>query len=295
MDYRDLLLSENKAVDMGGRGDSPYGDLFRIGYSAIVDVMSASDEDGMSDMNQAVASITKGQSGAEGQLYWEESLFTQSVNVDLNGLNAAITIDVSELRISNLDTMAAPIELLAPINAEASKLNNSMTIGIGPDPIQASLKLLVFGEGDKTTVDNEVELGISLSGLFMILDILANMKESLFLSFPLKDVLNINCWFATMTIPEMDEYGVRIGEVTVGISDMVMLVEEARFEINCISCSSPLLIEVEKLFNSEEGVTDATTTVNAILETLSRFMQGDYVQNMIDKMLYEAPYQCPHR
>ena len=98
-----------------------------------------------------------------------------------------------------------------------------------------------------------------------------------------------------MTIPEMDEYGVRIGEVTVGISDMVMLVEEARFEINCISCSSPLLIEVEKLFNSEEGVTDATTTVNAILETLSRFMQGDYVQNMIDKMLYEAPYQCPHR
>ena len=295
VDYRDLLLPEPDAVEMGGRGGSPYGDLFGIGYSALVDIMSASDEDGMSDMNQAVASMTKGQSGSEGQLYWEDSLFKQSVTVDLNGLNAAITVDVSELRISNIDTIAAPIELLSPVNAEASKLNNSMTIGVGPDSIKASLKLLVFGEGDKTTVDNEMELGISLSGLFMMLDILAKMEEPSFLNFPLKDALNVNCWLATMTTPEMDNYGIRIGEVTVGISDMAMLVEEAQFEINCISCSSPLLIEVEQLFKSEEGVTDATTTVNAILETLSRFMQGDYVQNMIDKMLYEAPYQCPHR
>jgi hypothetical protein len=80
-----------------------------------------------------------------------------------------------------------------------------------------------------------------------------------------------------------------------GIEDMAMFVEEAQFEVNCISCSSPLMVEIEQLFQSEEGVTDATTTVNAILETLSRFMEGDYIQHIIDQMLYEAPYQCPHR
>ena len=239
--------------------------------------------------------MTKNQSGVEGELYWEDYLFKQSVTVNLNGLNAAISIAISDLRISNLDTMSAPIQLLAPMNGESSNVNNSMSIGVGPDPLRASLTLLVFGEGDKTTVDNEIELGISLSGLSMIVDILAKMEEPPFINFPMRDIFNLNCWMATIVTPELDEYGLRIGELTMGIEDMAMFVEKAQFEMNCISCSSPLLLEIEQLFSSEQGVTDATTTVNAILETLSRFMEGEYIQHMIDKMLYEAPYQCPHR
>ena len=295
IDYRDLLLPEPEAVEMGGRGGSPYGDLLRTVYGALVDIMSGSDENGMSDMNQAIASMTKNQSGVEGDLYWEDYLFKQSVTVDLNGLNAAISVAISDLRISNLDTMAAPIQLLAPMNGETSNLNNSMSIGVGPDALRASLTLLVFGEGDKTTVDNEIELGISLSGLSMIVDLLAKMEEPPFLNFPMRDIFNVNCWMATIVTPQLDEYGLRIGELTMGIEDMAMFVEEAKFEMNCISCSSPLLLEIEQLFSSEQGVTDATKTVNAILETLSRFLEGEYVQHMIDKMLYEAPYQCPHR
>ena len=295
VDYRDLLLPEPEAVELGGRGGSPYGDLLRTVYGALVDIMSGSDENGMSDMNDAVASMTKNQSGVEGELYWEDYLFKQSVTVNLNGLNAAISIAISDLRISNLDTMSAPIQLLAPMNGESSNVNNSMSIGVGPDPLRASLTLLVFGEGDKTTVDNEIELGISLSGLSMIVDILAKMEEPPFINFPMRDIFNLNCWMATIVTPELDEYGLRIGELTMGIEDMAMFVEKAQFEMNCISCSSPLLLEIEQLFSSEQGVTDATTTVNAILETLSRFMEGEYIQHMIDKMLYEAPYQCPHR
>ena len=295
VDYRDLLLPEPEAAEMGGRGGSPYGDLLRTVYGALVDIMSGSDENGMSDMNQAIASMTKNQSGVEGDLYWEDYLFKQSVTVDLNGLNAAISVAISDLRISNLDTMAAPIQLLAPVNGETSNLNNSMSIGVGPDALRASLTLLVFGEGDKTTVDNEIELGISLSGLSMIVDLLAKMEEPPFLNFPMRDIFNVNCWMATIVTPQLDEYGLRIGELTMGIEDMAMFVEEAKFEMNCISCSSPLLLEIEQLFSSEQGVTDATKTVNAILETLSRFLEGEYVQHMIDKMLYEAPYQCPHR
>jgi hypothetical protein len=108
-------------------------------------------------------------------------------------------------------------------------------------------------------------------------------------------MFNVNCWFATIATPELDEYGLRIGEATMGIEDMAMFVEEARLEIKCILCSSPLLLEIKQLFSSEEGVSDATITVNAILETASRFMEGDHIQNQIDKMIYEAPYQCPHR
>ncbi|KAL3789345.1 hypothetical protein HJC23_006499 [Cyclotella cryptica] len=64
--------------------------------------------------------------------------------------------------------------------------------------------------------------------------------------------------------------------------------------MNCISCSSPVLLEMEDYFNSEEGIADSTTTVNTILDSLLRFMEGEYVQNRIDKVLYQAPYQCPH-
>ena len=52
VDYRDLLLPEPEAVELGGRGGSPYGDLLRTVYGALVDIMSGSDENGMSDMNE---------------------------------------------------------------------------------------------------------------------------------------------------------------------------------------------------------------------------------------------------
>jgi hypothetical protein len=217
------------------------------------------------------------------------------MTVDLNGLNAAIAIAVSDLRISNIDTMGAPIELLGPVTGEASNLNNSASVGVGPDPLKASLKLSVFGEGEKTTIDNEVELGLSVSSLYMILQLLAQMEEPTLLNFPLKDIFNLNCWMATIVTPELDGQGLRIGEVTMKVEDMAMFVEEAQFDFNCISCSSPMLLDMEDYFHSEEGVSDATNTVNAILDTVSRFMEGEFVQNRIDRMLYEAPYQCPHR
>jgi hypothetical protein len=44
-----------------------------------------------------------------------------------------------------------------------------MSIGVSPDPLRASLKLLVFREGDQTTIDNELEIGISLSGLSILI------------------------------------------------------------------------------------------------------------------------------
>jgi hypothetical protein len=295
VDYRDLLLSESQAVEMGGRGGSPYGDLFPAVYGALVDIMAASDENGMSEMNQPVGTMTKNQSGVEGDLYWDGYLFKQSMTVDLNGLNAAIAIAVSDLRISNIDTMGAPIELLGPVTGEASNLNNSASVGVGPDPLKASLKLSVFGEGEKTTIDNEVELGLSVSSLYMILQLLAQMEEPTLLNFPLKDIFNLNCWMATIVTPELDGQGLRIGEVTMKVEDMAMFVEEAQFDFNCISCSSPMLLDMEDYFHSEEGVSDATNTVNAILDTVSRFMEGEFVQNRIDRMLYEAPYQCPHR
>jgi hypothetical protein len=140
-----------------------------------------------------------------------------------------------------------------------------------------------------------MELGISLSSLSVLVDIFGKMEEPPLLNFPLRDMFNVNCWLATMVTPELDQYGLRIGEVTMGIEDMAMFVKEAQFEVKCISCSSPLMVEIEKLFESDAGVTDATTTVNAILETLSKFMEGEYIQHIIDQMLHEALYQCPHR
>ncbi|KAL3789344.1 hypothetical protein HJC23_006498 [Cyclotella cryptica] len=294
VDYRDLLLSESQAMEMGGTGGSPYGDLLRAVYGALVDIMSASNENGLSEMNQVVSSMTKNQSGVEGELYWDGNLFKRSMTVNLNGLNAAIAIAVSDLKVSNLDTMGSPIEILAPVYGAGSNLNNSASIGVGQDSLRASLKLLIFGEGERTTVDNEIEIGISLSGLKMILEFIARMEEPPFINFPMLDIFNLNCWMATIETPELDQYGLRLGEVTMGVIDMSMIVEEAKFDMNCISCSSPVLLEMEDYFNSEEGIADSTTTVNTILDSLSRFMEGEYVQNRIDKVLYQAPYQCPH-
>ena len=59
VDFRDLLLSEERAVSLLGRGDSPYGDLFRLLYSFIENMTSNEDGNGLIKLNDLVASLTK--------------------------------------------------------------------------------------------------------------------------------------------------------------------------------------------------------------------------------------------
>jgi hypothetical protein len=56
----------------------------------------------------------------------------------------------------------------------------------------------------------------------------------------------------------MDQYGIRIGDKTVSLEKVVMVVAEAELNMHCISCSSPVLLEMSDFFQSPDGVKDTT-------------------------------------
>ena len=297
VDFRDLFLSQEKAAELLGRGTSPYGDLFRMIYSFIEESTSAINEFGLSEINNVLVSkFTENHSNVTGDLYFPGELFGQEIDIALNGLNAAVEIAVKDVRIQSLDSIGAPIKLFEPINGESSLLNNSASIGVGPEELQASFTLFISGEGDDLKVSNELELGLSLKSVSMVVELLAEIEEMPFMNFPLQDVLNLNCWLATVVTPVLDKYGIRVGESNNGVvlRKLALAVAEARLHMNCISCSSSTLLDMSTYFSTEAGVDDTTSVANMIFEYGANILQGPFVQSQLDKMLNEAASKCPH-
>jgi len=296
LDLRDLLLSEERAIKLLGQGDSPYGDLFRMLYSFLEDMMSEADENGLSKMNDLVTSLTEHQSNEGGDLYYPGDIFYQDLDIALNGLNAAIELGVSDVRVSNIDSLGAPIKMLQLVEGESSVLNNTALIGAGSEALRAEFRLLIKGKGDEIEVHNDLVLGLSLTSVDMMLELLAQIEELPFLNFPLQDVLNLQCWLATIVTPVLDKYGIRVGEADSGIvlRNLALAVAEARLDIECISCSSPLIVEMSSKLGSQEAITGTTDVANMIFDYISNLLGGDFMQAELDKMLTEAAMQCPH-
>lgn len=295
MDFRDLLLPESEAVELQGRGGSPYGELLRGLYGFLDEILSAVGENGLSWLNSLLVLLLDLESNEDGDIIFAGDLIRQSLDISLNGLNAAVEIGVSDVTLSNLDSLGA-LQVLQPIYGEGSVVNNTASIGVGPDPLRLSFTLLVKGKGDQLDVHNEVELGISLSDVLIMLEVLAQMEEPPFLNFPLEDITNLECWMATMVTPMLDQYGIRVGETDTGLvlRELAVSIAEAKMDMKCISCSSPMISELEATMQTQEGIADATDVASMLLDYGTSLLGGDYVQHEIDKMLNEAAYTCPH-
>jgi hypothetical protein len=137
---------------------------------------------------------------------------------------------------------------------------------------------------------------LSLVDIDMALQVLAQMKELSLMNFPLEDVTDLNCWISTIVTPLLDKFGTRVGEQDSGLvlRNLAIVVEEARLDMKCIRCTDTAVIEIEQLMQSEDGIADATDIINKVFDYGSDILQGDYIQNVIDRMLNNATYNCPH-
>lgn len=243
-----------------------------------------------------MASWTKRQSDVEGNLLYSGDLFKQEANIALNGLVAAIVLGVSDLKVSNLDSIGSPMRVLQPIKGESSVLNNSASIGTG-EFLRVEARLLIKGKGNEVEINNDLVLGLNLKSVEMMLEILAQINESdMLVNFPLQDIMNLNCWLSTVVTPMLNKYGIRVGNPDVGIvlRQLAMAVAEASLDIQCIECSSPLIVEMESLLGTQAAVVDTTEAFNAILDYISKLLGGDFIQYQLDKILSESAMKCPH-
>lgn len=291
VDFRDLLLPSEEALELNGRGTEPYGDLFRKIFSLVEPMLSSVNDNGLSWVDAILPSKLN---VVDGDLVIGD-LFHQKMSVDLNGLDADIELGVSDVKVENIDSIGR-LSFLQPMMDEPSTLDNMALIGVGDDPLRLSATLLIKGKGDKVEVYNHLRLGLSLANIDMVAHILAEIEETSFFEFPFRDATNINCWMASIVTPILDRYGLRTGDADSGLvlRQLAVVVAEARFDMECILCTSPLLLEMDSFFSSADGIADTTSVANMLFDYATDLLEGPLVQSQLDRMLNDASTKCPH-
>lgn len=129
-----------------------------------------------------------------------------------------------------------------------------------------------------------------------MLNAFLEVSEEDFVSFPLRDILNLNCWLATIPPPPLDDEGYRVegSKSTLSLEELNITMKKLNMGVECFNCTSPKLFELADLLASP-GVTESLTkNMNKVLGELSKSFGGKFMQDLLDRLLVEAPSKCPH-
>ena len=291
LDFRDLFLTEEEARAHGGRGTSPFGDLFRIAYqnlnTRVLDVAS---------INSYIRSWTKNQSGVEGSAWYEGDMFNSSAPVKVAGFQGEGQIIIADPMVENLDGLVDPLAFMEPVQNRQNELRNSIYFGGGQKRFHVGARATVaLSDGGGMNVRNEIDVGLSLTSFSYLLQFFLNSPTSRLYQFPLKDFFNINCWLATILSPSDDLLEV----ASAGVIDQDFQASGFDIDMSCVSCSSPRFDEFLVHLYSPSGKTsgeDGEPMVeegsNTILDTALSSLLGDGF--LRDRLSLEASMHCPH-
>jgi len=149
--------------------------------------------------------------------------------------------------------------------------------------------------GDKEIV-NDFDLSLDIHAATVVFTVLMKISEMRFVKFPLRDMLNLNCWLATIPPPELDSHGFRYqgSEPTAGLAALDVIISQMNLNLNCLNCSSPALIEFSELLSTPGSAEDLTEVTNRVIDSVAESLGGDFLQDQINRLLVEAPSHCGH-
>jgi hypothetical protein len=153
LDFRDLLLPAEKALALGGTGQSQYGNLFRSAFSLVKDQMFATDSaTGLAKFNSGfIADFTQSQSGTPGRLFFGGDILKSEKRVQAGGLDAMFRLRLYDAYINNLDTIGTPLTVLEPVNQQPYQLNNSAGIGLSR-PLELGIRFFLGLSNDGMSI-----------------------------------------------------------------------------------------------------------------------------------------------
>jgi hypothetical protein len=312
VDWRDMLLSTRAAVATGASGLEPYGDLahtvadlLRSQYLTVTD-----NSTGLLELNSLIRSSTKSQSGQEGTVRFPSDLvsFTKT---DIENKLVASFVDLFEIklfdtRVHNLDIVKAPVSILQP-KSSPHELANILTMGKVPDrPINITMGFLLALEGPGADLDSPLamnhtmDVSVSIPSASIVADVLATVETSKLLHFPLKNILNTNCWLATMPAPELNEKGLRVegsdAPASLAVEQFALSLGELDFDVSFRNTTdSPGIAIIPDLINTLKTFGGTATLNYRLKEYLEHILQqSQWVQTQVDIWLAEAPKFCPH-
>lgn len=326
VDFRDLLLIPEEAKARGAVGDGRYGDVAQTIKKLIEDELLANDPEASEDTPLAnrvvIRPFTKSQSGIEGTLRFNDTLIDMNVENINDPIGSAVAeklqLQVSDFRLSNLDTLHHPIKILDPQN-KPTTLYNQANLGERKDgnsrnldvlnvfrnstktklpQVKGSTRLLFVLEGDGSPFEmrNDVDLSIIMPRVEGIAAFKIFIIEDNFMSMRLENMLNLNCWLAMIPGRALDVDGFPIDksiDPAVQLSQLLMALSDLQIKMDCISCSSTGLNEVSEVFQIIHNSGAMSELRSRLVTFASEVMQGPWLHTQISRELSHAPKQCP--
>ena len=290
IDFRDIFLSKVTAKALGGSGESPYGDTFRLLFQTLQEQISAVDENNQTALNEIIRQMTFEQSNVNGSLIFPGEVFNASGTARISNWIVSMEGRLSDVRIENLDSVSPPINLIQPVLGQPSVLNNSLSMGVHPKPIQFAATLyLALSDDNEMDLQNEVNVVLDINAITLVFTVLLAMSESSFFALSLNHLQDINCWMSAIPAESLD--------TNVDVSSWFqygMAAEKANLSISCVSCGSPLFGElVEQLYNPGETEEDVQNFVDEAKDLIDSFLGSDFLQSLARVIVSDAAKLCP--
>jgi hypothetical protein len=105
----------------------------------------------------------------------------------------------------------------------------------------------------------------------------------------------VDCWLATIPVPALDAQGVRLtsDKRTAGLIDAMVHFKKLFLNVTCFECTSPGMNELSERLVSADGEQETTTIANSLFDYTLSLLDGEFVQNFLDRAINEAPARCP--
>lgn len=138
---------------------------------------------------------------------------------------------------------------------------------------------------------NDLELAMNMQDVSAVLTALLKVVEDQFATFPLGDILNLDCWLAKVPASPLDEFGFRQpgSKPSLSLSELSAAVNRINLRIKCFSCTSGDLED----WNTE-GSKDIETVTDRVVNYVTDVLGGKFLQVQIDRALSHAAKRCPH-
>ena len=299
IDFRDLFYNSTIAAALGGSGNEPYGDLASTLMEGVRSYISDPDETGSPNINKAIIEpYTMSQSQVPGSLYYPGKLFESSFNVNELGatsVNDVLMFSLSDIRVENLNSFGYPINILVPDPTFSHIVDNAATLGVDTTPLKFSFRVMFSVQGDSSNIFNNFDVNVELFVPTILVSLLAQVDIDMFSSISLSKVKRLNCWLSTISLPDLNEFGVRSPgqNATAGVTRLDFFVDRLHSSINCISCTGPAFEKLALMLSSDNGKSNSTKLANSLLNITKDFLLSEMFQAEVDRVLVESVKQCP--
>ena len=282
IDFRDLFLEPEASVAKGGSGQAQYGDLFSTVFE-------------FSSLAVRFFILPELQN-----LEFPGALIDQGIKFDVRNFQSVFHYRVEDLRLENINSVGT-LAYVEPIDKEPHMVNNTIQLGVGRNPIGIKFNVYFAFKGldgslKDVDISNDFEVSLDIKNLEIILAAFATVREQSFVEFPLRDMLNLDCWLATIPAPQLDTSGKRLpgSPDTLSVEQIIIFLKELNMGVTCKNCTGPDFYELNDLLQAPGASEELTRVSNLLIQSLSDRLGGDFLQDQLDRLLVEAPMRCPH-